>query len=230
MTAVCQPLTRDAGERLPSYAVHDAPARTIEHVAPGACAHGFVHAMGGVRAVDGAPRAGDFMLTHGDEWTSRLIRFGQSLRYRGASAKYAYWNHTALFVDDDGGIVEALGTGVAKRSIHDYDPTQYTVVRIDASDEDRGEAATFACSTIGATYGFLTIVSIAISLVTGGKFSFAIDGQLICSGLVARSLERTTLIFRHDPARIMPAELAEMFEVDPPSPSMNKGATPAPAP
>lgn len=206
--------------------MQQAPPRSVEHVAAGACAAGYEHMPTGVRVGDGAPRPGDFILTHGDEWTSRLIRFGQTIRYRGASAKYTYWNHTALVVDDDGAIVEALGTGVARRSIHDYDPTQYTVVRIDATDADRSEAAAFACSSIGAEYGWLTIASIAVSLVTGGKFAFAIDGQLICSGLVARALERTTAIFKHDPARIMPAELAALFNVDPPPPGTPVGRSP----
>jgi uncharacterized protein YycO len=198
----------------------------VEQVAAGDCATGFEHTGDTVAVGADAPRSGDFILTHGDEWTSRLIRFGQSLRYRGTTAKYTYWNHTALIVDSTGAIVEALGTGVAKRSIHDYDPTQYTVVRIDASDEDRLEAATFATSSVGAHYGWVTIVSLAFSLLTGGKFAFAIDGQLICSGLVARSLERTTAIFKHDPARIMPAELAEIYNVEPPAPGTPKGRPP----
>jgi uncharacterized protein YycO len=198
----------------------------VEQVPPGECASGFEHKADAVEVTPDAPQAGDFILTHGEEWTSRLIRFGQSLRYRGAAAKYTYWNHTALVVDERGAIVEALGTGVARRSIHDYDPTQYTVVRIDASDDDRAQAATFAQSCVGASYGWVTIVSIALSLVTGGKLAFAIDGQLICSGLVARSLERTAAIFKHDPARIMPAELAEIYAVDPPSPGAPKGRPP----
>jgi hypothetical protein len=206
--------------------IERAPSANVEQVPAGSCAVGYEHRADGVRAGDGAPQPGDFILTHGDQWTSRLIRFGQSLRYRGAAAKYTYWNHTALVVDGQGSIVEALGTGVALRSIHDYDPAQYTVVRITASDEDRAEAAEFARCSVGAEYGSLTIVSIALSLITGGKFAFAIDGQLICSGLVARSLERTTAIFRHDPARIMPAELAEIFHVDPPPPGTPKGTPP----
>jgi hypothetical protein len=199
----------------------------VEQVGPGDCASGYKHAPGGGLEVgEAAPRPGDFILTHGDQWTSRLIRFGQSLRYRGPKAKYTYWNHTALVVDMKGAIVEALGTGVTLRSIHDYEPTQYTVVRIEASDEDRAQAATFARSCVGAAYGWLTIVSIAFSLVTGGGFAFAIDGQLICSGLVARALERTNAIFKHDPARIMPAELAEIYDVDPPAPGTPKGRPP----
>ncbi len=204
-----------------------APRQSVEQVGAGECARGFAHGPAGAVAVtDEAPQPGDFILTHGREWTSRLIRFGQGLRYRGASAKYAYWNHTALVVDAHGSIVEALGTGVAQRSIHDYDPTQYTVVRIEASKEDRAEAAEFARRSIGSEYGFLTIASIALSLVTGGKLAFAIDGQLICSGLVARALERTTAIFAHDPGRIMPAELAEIYRVDPPPLGTPKGTPP----
>lgn len=203
-----------------------APRHSVEQVPAGACAHGYVHTAEGVRSAEGAPRPGDFILTHGKEWTSQLIRFGQGLRYRGESAKYAYWNHTALVVGDDGAIIEALGTGVAARSIHDYDPTQYTVVRIEASDADRAQEVAFARSALGAEYGFVTIVSIALSLVTGGKLAFAIDGQLICSGLVARALERTDAIFKHDPARIMPAELAEIYKVLPPPPGTPKGTPP----
>ena len=209
-------------------AVDRVPACTVEQVGPGGCAKGYEHAPTptGLRDAGGAPRRGDFILTHGDEWTSRLIRFGQNIRFRGERAKYTYWNHTALVVDEEGAIVEALGTGVAQRSIHDYDPTQYTVVRIKASDGDRAEAAAFACASVGAKYGSVSIVSIAISLITGGTFAFAIDGQLICSGLVARALERTTAIFKHDPARIMPAELAEFFAVEPPPPGTPKGRPP----
>lgn len=29
------------------------------------------------------PKPGDFLLTHADAWTSKLIRFGEGLRYRG---------------------------------------------------------------------------------------------------------------------------------------------------
>lgn len=179
-------------------------------------------------AVELAPklRPGDFILTHGNEWTSKMIRFGESLRYHGADRKYTYWNHAAMIVDEDGTIVEALGSGVQKRNIGVYTPTERTLVRIEASEEDRREVADFALWTVGQSYGFLTIISIAYTLLTGGKFSFSIDGQEICSGLVARSLERTTLIFPHDPAHIMPADLAKMFQVDPPPPGTPKGVIP----
>ena len=93
----------------------------VEQVAPGACATGFTHVGDMVEVTADAPRPGDFILTHGDEWTSKLIRFGQSLRYRGASAKYTYWNHTALVVDGAGTIVEAHAV-VGERSLRTCPP------------------------------------------------------------------------------------------------------------
>ncbi|TMA54981.1 MAG: hypothetical protein E6J76_00380 [Deltaproteobacteria bacterium] len=62
-----------------------------------------------------SPRRGDFVLTHGSQWTSWLIRAGQALRYYGDSRKYTYGNHAAIFSDDAGHIIEALGAGVVER-------------------------------------------------------------------------------------------------------------------
>jgi uncharacterized protein YycO len=175
----------------------------------------------GARIAD--PRPGDFILTHGAELFSRLIQIGQGLRYVGADRPYTYWNHTALIVSDEGALVEALGAGVRRSTLAAYDQTQYTVVRIDASDEDRHEMVAFAEHWIGAKYDWATIVSIALSLLTGAKFSFGFAGQLICSGLVARALERTTVIFEEEPSHVMPAGLAKLFAVSPPSPQTPKG-------
>jgi uncharacterized protein YycO len=182
---------------------------------------GFEHVQPGQRAAD--PQAGDFILTHGAEFFSRLIQLGQGLRYTGADRPFTYWNHTALIVSSDGAIVEALGPGVRRNTLAAYDETQYTVVHVDASAEDRAEMVAFAEHWIGARYDWATIVSIVISLVTGAKFSFGFAGQLICSGLVARALERTTAIFEDEPSHVMPAGLAKMFAVAPPPPDTPKG-------
>jgi uncharacterized protein YycO len=165
-------------------------------------------------------RSGDFILTHGSHWTSQLIRFGQALRFRGKDRKYAYWNHAALIVGSNGEIIEALGPtpGVVEQNVSKYTPREYTMVRVKASPEDRDEAASFARSCVGEEYGALTITSIALSLITGTRFSFGFEGQMICSGLVARALERTRAIFKKEPSHIMPADLAKAYRVDPPNP------------
>ena len=51
------------------------------------------------------PRPGDFILTHGSAWTSKMIRIGQSLRIHGGDRKYTWWNHAAIFVGSDGAII-----------------------------------------------------------------------------------------------------------------------------
>lgn len=157
---------------------------------------------------------GDFVLTHGDAWTSRMIRFGQSLRIHGHDRKYTYWNHAAMIVGSDGAIVEALGAGVKAGNLSKYVGTTYHVVHIGATAPDRVEAANYAQSQIGIPYGFVTIVSIAFGLLTGAKFTFDFEGQHICSGLVARALERTEAIFNRSPEHIMPADLAKYYSVD----------------
>lgn len=173
------------------------------------------------------PRPGDFILTHGKSWTSRLIRFGERLRYRGADRKYARWNHAAIFVDAQGNIVEALGAGVQRRNISVYKDTEYHVVRLEnVSEDDRRQECGFAMHCLRDRYGYLTIVSIGLSLLTGSKFGFGVDGQEICSALVARSLERTGEIFPRDPWHIMPADLAKYFNVEPPGPGVSKGRVP----
>ncbi len=160
---------------------------------------------------------GDFILTHGKSWTSWLIRFGQSLRFWGASRRYAWWSHAAMIVAPDGALVEALGAGVTRTHISKYRPAEYHLVSISdiiAAPVDRNEAVAFAEWCVGMPYAWLVIVSIAISLVTGGKFTFGFDGQAICSGLVARGLERTKAIFNRTPSHIMPADLAMYFQVE----------------
>ncbi|TME26309.1 MAG: hypothetical protein E6I64_09720 [Chloroflexi bacterium] len=163
------------------------------------------------------PRPGDFILTHGGELFSRLIQIGQGLRFRGPDAPYTYWNHTALIVSEGGALIEALGPGVRRTTLAAYVATQYTVVHIDASTEDRTEAVAFAEHYLGAQYDWATIASIGLSLLTGAKFSFGFSGQLICSGLVARALERTAVIFDDEPSHVMPATLAKLFGVTPPA-------------
>lgn len=104
------------------------------------------------------PRRGDFILTHGKSWTSRMIRFGETIRYWGDDKKFTHWNHAAIFVSENGDIVEALGAGVQQRNIAVYKGTEYHV---------------------------------------------------------ARCLERTGEIFPTDPWRIMPADPAKYFNVQP---------------
>jgi uncharacterized protein YycO len=163
-----------------------------------------------------AARPGDFILTHSAGVYGRFIRFGEGLRYWGQEKIFAHWNHAAIFGDESGNIIEALGGGVQKRHISVYHGTEYVVVHLPAvtSVADRQQAVEFAEFCLKDPYGWLTIASISLFLLTGAKFSFGVDGQQICSALVARSLERIGEIFtENEPWHIMPADLAKHFGV-----------------
>lgn len=195
---------------------------TIESCPPGIDASAFL--------------PGDLILTHGKAWTSRLIRVGQRLRFTGESRKYTFWNHTALIVNEQGDLIEALGAGVQRRNIAVYHPTEYQVVRIEASADDRRQMVAFAETCVDLKYGYAVIASIAVSLLTGTKLSFGFEGQYICSGLVSRCLERTDYlipvrerlpqIVARSSSHTMPAHLAEFFQVDPPGPGVSAGEIP----
>lgn len=169
---------------------------------------------------------GDFILTHGKSVFSYLIRVGQGLRFWGKDRRYTWWSHAAMIISADGGIIEALGAGVERTNITKYRHTEYHLVHLFSSiadDHDRQQSVTFAEWTLGQRYGWATIASIAVSLLFGGKFTFGFDGQFICSGLVARALERTNAIFDRSPSHIMPADLAKYFHVTPPPKGTPRG-------
>jgi uncharacterized protein YycO len=137
--------------------------------------------------------SGDFILTHSSSFYGWLIRFGQRLRFQGDDRKYCSWNHAAMIVSSNGDVVEALNAGVRRTHINAYASTEYTLVHLQpalADHHDRSQVVAFANWCLGQPYDWFTIISIALSLVTGGKFTFGFEGQSICSGLVARGLER----------------------------------------
>ena len=172
-----------------------------------------------------------FILTHGKGLFSRLIRFGQRLRFGGGDQKYTWWNHAAIIVSKDGELIEALSDGVRLTHLSNYTPTEYHLVHLEPSLADQRDRAqmvefAYACSRLQFEYDWLTIVSIAASLLTGCTVMFEFDGKMICSELVARALERTSVIFDHSPSYLMPADLAKHFQVEPPKPGTDKGRIP----
>jgi hypothetical protein len=140
-----------------------------------------------------------------------LIQFGQGLRY---TKEEAYWNHCGVFINTDGSIAEALvHDGITKGHIDKYKNEEYIVVNVQASDEDRAQMMKFMEWSIGKKYGISIDIGLAFWCLFGGKFDFSLDGTMICSGFVARTLERAGYIFDRDPSREMPADLARHFQV-----------------
>lgn len=160
---------------------------------------------------------GDFILTHRHRLYSFVVANGQKLAFTGSKRPYAHWSHAALIEDTQGNLIEARDEGVVRHPISEYKHVEYQYVHVDMDDHDREQAVKFAQACVGQKYGWGTILSLAFCLATGSKFQFGLNGTEICSGLVARSLERGNYIFPKAPNTIMPADLAEMFNILPAS-------------
>jgi len=164
---------------------------------------------------------GDYMLVSAGVWkdgkrgpvpfVSRMIQIGQKLRYRGDRSVFAQWNH-AVWVSE-GYLIEALGRGVTASPYDKYRDVEFHVVRSNLNQVERSDADAFVRYElrVHASYGFFTIVSIGLSLLTGLKFSFGIPGTAICSGLVAAALAAPQ--WREDPSHVMPADLAAYADI-----------------
>ena len=160
-------------------------------------------------------QTGDIVLVHANHFCSKLIRFGQRLRFRGKRRPYAYWNHVALVLSSNGTIAEALSNGVVKTHISKYPADSIAYVETNASLEDQDQILDFANSVLSARwrYGYSTIIALAITLLTGSKFVFGKVGTAICSGFACEALTRKGEVFPRPPAYMMPADVAEHFQV-----------------
>ncbi len=162
-------------------------------------------------------KPGDFILTHRRHIVSRMIRLAQKVR--GRDRKYSYWSHSAMIVHADGSLVEAESKGVIRSSLSKYSPEEYHLVRLGATadDRDRRQVVAFAESLVGQPFGFLDLISVAVSLFTGANVNISYGSHLMCSALVARALERTSALFGDEPAHMLPADLARYYGVEAPA-------------
>jgi len=156
---------------------------------------------------------GDFVLVSTKGILAKFIRLGQFFRYHGKMKPFAHWNHAAMIVDEDGTIVEAVGRGVVVNNISDYKGVEYYYVSTKLNKQSRDQTVVACKSFIKDKYGFVTIISIALELLTGIKIQFNSSNSMICSAVVAQSLWAGGIIFDRNPYQMMPADLAAAFEV-----------------
>lgn len=157
---------------------------------------------------------GDFILVSTSGILAKCIRTGQFLRYHGKLRDYSHWNHAAIIVDTEGTVVEAAGRGVRYSNISEYKETEYYLVSTKLNKQSRDQAVAAAKSFVKDKYGWFTIISIMLQLITGIEFQFSFGNSVICSGVVAQSLWAGGIIFDSNPYQMMPADLASAYDVD----------------
>ena len=156
-------------------------------------------------------KPGDIILTHSSGLVGWAIRAGERIR---DPLNTTQWNHAGVIIDRFGATVEALGSGV-KFSNVDKHPVR-VVIDTGLSDADRLQVVDWAISVVGRPYGYLTIASIALDLLSPAFFHFRSGETLICSQLAAKALEhggwRCPKI---DTSHVMPSDLAKWLLTSP---------------
>lgn len=154
----------------------------------------------------------DIVLFRGHAFGDWWIRLGQSLRY-GRRSGYFRFTHCGLVVTTQGDTIEATSRGVHRHTLAGR--SDYIIVPVIGSEEDRHHAVAFAesCLTKHDEYGWWTIASIGLSLLTNCHFTFGVRDEVICSSLCAVALERLGVIWPDDASGMSPADIAAFYRV-----------------
>jgi hypothetical protein len=179
-------------------------------------------------------RPGDLLLVHSSGLVAGLIRFGENVRYHGWRRAFrvalgkadvgrddpCWATHVAVYVGS-GRIIEAQARGLVIDDISKYDPVKYRVaplagVRKNASNADRAKAVDFAYEQerLHDKYGWLSIASVVLQILTPARLDISWDGALICSAFGAQCWEHAGVILpTRSSLTTLPADLAAMVDV-----------------
>jgi len=150
-----------------------------------------------------SPKPGNFIVTHGGGFDDLLIHIFTNSR----------WNHAALVISSEGTIIELETTGIRKRTLNEYPGGDFYLVDVELSEEDRAQTVAYAQAMLKRheKYGFLTIISIILKIITHSRLIIKLDGTLICSEFVANALSEGGIIWDKDTSLITPADLYQKF-------------------
>lgn len=169
-------------------------------------------------------RPGDAVFCSGTGLVDRAIQLGQKLRRLGP---YTKWNHVAWLdhpvLDDSGAIMDwvlgqALSGGVeigqllsARGLGIEIVPLEAFPVLVAGETLDRDRHLANLRAEVGDKYGFLTIASVVVNILTPKwvRLDFRRSSTWICSGLFSWGLHGAGGLIESDVYQIMPAEVAK---------------------
>ena len=163
-----------------------------------------------------AAQAGDVGWVEQQDFTSWWIRFAQHRKY-GKDASEAQWNHVFMVSGAQGEIIEADPSGVSAGNLSEYSGATVTLRRPAYTGAAPFTAVAAMRKLQGDKYGFLTIASVALSMLTGTKLRFGLSGTEICSGAVSYALTRANIDMGLDcefntPADVMHIAIAQQWK------------------
>ena len=167
---------------------------------------------------------GDAVFCSGGGFVDRAIQLGQKLRRLGS---YGKWNHVAWLdspvLDADGKVVDwvlgqALSNGVQIGQLLSVRGSGVEIVPLDAfptiipgAKLDRATHLATLRAEVGVKYGWLTIASIVVTILTPKwvRFDFRRDNTFICSGLFSWGLHSAGGLVTNDIYQRLPGEVAQ---------------------
>ena len=195
-------------------------------------------------------QAGDVLLVRRAGTVAWLIRLGERARYAGWPRTLRWlaesavgvagpdgpadpwWpNHAAVVVSPTE-VIEAQAQGLVSTPLARFDTSHVAVLRLDdvqpfATQLERTNLVRFARAQLArhGSYGWLSILSIVVQLLTPAKLDISWDGSLTCSAFAAQCLEHAgvTLPTRSS-LTTMPADLAAMIPKTRPGGRTTKGS------
>lgn len=136
--------------------------------------------------------SGDLVFCHSNGMISRLIQFGQRIRWK----KNYQYNHTAILDtwDDARGewtVIQAEGKGVTRgRRLSQIAPGGKLVIVPLPDGANRSDFLFFLRSQVGQKYGFITDICIGFNILSPRviRIDFRQNGTWICSAVIAAGL------------------------------------------
>lgn len=133
-----------------------------------------------------APQVGDIVFAHSSGMMGKAIRFGERLQFKRGS----FYNHVCIvdrIVDGVAYVVQAEPRGVTNDKTLESVGTVTLITP--PAHVDVEKMLTFARAQVGSKYGFMSIVSIVVDVISWDWFpAMRARGTWICSALTAESL------------------------------------------
>jgi hypothetical protein len=134
-------------------------------------------------------KPGDIVFAHSTGILGRIIRLGEWIRFCPGSM----WNHVAILdreVDGVWYIIQAEAKGVTNdKALDSVAPGGHYTVLSTPRGVDNRKVLRFARAQVGYAYGWLTILAVAVDILTPFWFpAFRSKNSWICSALGAEAL------------------------------------------
>lgn len=166
----------------------------------------------GPQPIGSAVDAGDVLVFHTPTPLRDMWRPSHWLPFLIHLTTRSRWNHAALVIGPDARaiqlMVEATARGVEVNRV-DSRADEMRSVRLHYHHNDQDDVLAYATGRVGTKYGFFNAFFCGLRHVFSGAVQIKIGNQVICSELVAESLERAAFNWGKDSALVSPGDLAE---------------------